>query len=271
MAAERPVVTALNLFPLKSGKAVEMQELRVDRYGVVDDRRFMIVDGTTNRFLHQRRIPKMALIRAVYVTVNDKQALRLSAPGVPDLTVEPRLDGEVREVGVWQQTAPAVDQGDEAAAWFSKFLGPAAEYARLVRVLEGDPKSRPIEDLPEDVREALSQMHVAFQDSAPLTIVSQESLADLNSHLKERTGEEVPMNRFRMNIEVKGCSKAFDEDEWFLVEIGGVSFMVYEVTEVCVCARMCSNACIAHKYIPHYHTGHFSLSYLCVHACSAAR
>ena len=42
------------------------------------------------------------------------------------------------------------------------------------------------------------------------------------------------MNRFRMNIEVKGCSKAYDEDEWFLVEIGGVFFMVYDVDEVCV-------------------------------------
>lgn len=248
MDTDRPVVTALNLFPLKSGKAVEMQELRVGNYGVVDDRRFMIVDGTTSRFLHQRRIPKMALIRAVYVTVNDKQALRLSAPGVQDLTVEPRLDGEVREVGVLQQTAPAVDQGDEAAAWFSNFLGPAAEYARLVRVLEGDPKSRPIKDLPDALKEGLSHMHVAFQDSAPLTIVSHESLADLNSRLKERSGEEVPMNRFRMNIEVKGCSKAYDEDEWFLVDIGGVSFMVYDVTEVCVLR--------AFGYVYSYDIGH---------------
>ena len=115
------------------------------------------------------------------------------------------------------------------------FLGPAAEYARLVRVLEGDPKSRPIRDLPDDVREELSHMHVVFHDSAPLTIVSHESLADLNSRLKEiATWEEVPMNRFRMNIEVKGCSKAYYEDDWFLVEIGGVSFMVYDVDEVCV-------------------------------------
>ena len=241
-AADDLVVVKLNVFPLKSGKAVEVHELSLGTYGAADDRRFMIVDGTTNRFLHQRRIPKMALIKAVYVTVNDKKALRLSAPGVPDLTVEPRLDGEIREVGVWSQTAPAVDQGDEAAAWFCNFLGPAAEYARLVRVIEGDPKSRPIRDLPDDVREALSHMHVALQDSAPLTIISHESLADLNGRLKERTGEEVPMNRFRINIEVKGCQKAFDEDEWFLVEIGDVQFMVYEVVTVSV-SGACGQPC----------------------------
>ena len=74
------------------------------------------------------------------------------------------------------------------------------------------------------------------------------------------------MNRFRMNIEVKGCSKAYDEDEWFLVEIGGVSFMVYDVDEVCVLRTF------GHLYscvIGHGNTQTHLFSPF--HSCSAAR
>ena len=51
---------------------------------------------------------------------------------------------------------------------------------------------------------------------APVTVASHESLADLNVILRERGVNEVPLNRFRMNIEVVGCSRPFEEDDWFL-------------------------------------------------------
>jgi uncharacterized protein YcbX len=235
MAAESdpPEVVRLNIFPLKSGKAVQVDQLDVDKYGVVGDRNFMLVDGTTNRFLSQRKIPKMALITAEHLDMKEKKSVKFSAAGMSDLVVHPTIEGKIREVGIWNQTAPAVDQGDEPAEWFAKFLGPAATYARLVYYIIDDPLSRPIRYLPDSFKKALGHLRVSFQDEAPVTVISYESLGDLNSKMKERVGFEVPMNRFRMNIEVKGCKKAFEEDEWLAVKIGDSPFMVYENAERC--------------------------------------
>ena len=44
-AAGPPRVSGLNIFPIKSCHALKVEEIRVDSYGVVDDRRFMLVDG----------------------------------------------------------------------------------------------------------------------------------------------------------------------------------------------------------------------------------
>ena len=227
-----PEVVRLNLFPLKSGKCVQVDSLEINNYGVVGDRNYMLVDGTTNRFLTQRKIPKMALITAEYLDMKENKSIRFSAPGMPDLVVHPILDGQTREVGVWNQTAPAVDQGDQAAEWFAKFLGPSTAYVRLVYYIVDDPLSRPIRNLPDNFKQALGHLRVAFQDETPVTIISYESLDDLNSKMKERVGVEVPMDRFRMNIELKGCQKAFEEDEWLAVKIGESPFMAYADVEV---------------------------------------
>ena len=40
------------------------------------------------------------------------------------------------------------------------------------------------------------------------------------------------LNRFRMNIEISGCSKPFEEDEWLVVKIGSVPFLCYRDAEV---------------------------------------
>ena len=40
------------------------------------------------------------------------------------------------------------------------------------------------------------------------------------------------MDRFRPNIVVSGCTNAFDEDSWLLIEIGNVKFMAYNKAEV---------------------------------------
>ena len=54
-----PKVTTLNTFPIKSCKAVKVGEIEVDSWGVVGDRRFMVVDGN-GRFVSQRKFSKLA-------------------------------------------------------------------------------------------------------------------------------------------------------------------------------------------------------------------
>lgn len=212
-----------------------MEEIELDSYGVVGDRRLMLVDGN-GRFTSQRKFSKLALVRARFEERpgGGRRVVHVSAPGMDrDLEVEPRLEGERRECGVWDSRVRAIDQGDEAARWFNEFIGHGSVYHRLVASAEGsDGFHRVVDNLPPGLKEKLPPMKVALADSAPVTLVSEESLVDLNQRLRERTGSEVPLNRFRMNIEIAGCGKPFEEDEWLLVRIGSVPFLAYAHSEV---------------------------------------
>lgn len=223
-------VIGLNVFPIKSCKACKVQEIVVDKYGVAGDRRFMLVDGR-KRFISQRKFPKLA---TVAVNLEDGgKVMHVMAPGMSrDLRHVPVYEGERVEVTVWESTVMAVDQGDEVAAWFTEFIGAGATYFRLVASREG--LSRLVTNLPPSLKGRLPPMQLALADAGPVSLLSEESLSDLNRRLVERRGEGegVPLGRFRMNIEVAGCGRPFEEDEWLIVSIGEVPFLCYTAAEV---------------------------------------
>jgi uncharacterized protein YcbX len=112
----------------------------------------------------------------------------------------------------------AIDQGEEAAQWFSDWL---ATDVRLVRIADGYKRF---------VNESYAvnqDDHTGFADGYPILLTSEEGLADLNSRLDS----PVPMNRFRPNIVVKGCD-AFAEDTWNRIKVRDV-----ELAVVKPCAR----------------------------------
>jgi len=78
----------------------------------------------------------------------------------------------------------------------------------------------------------LPPMSVSLADAGPISLISHQSLADLNSRLLAFSGHEVPLSRFRMNIEVTGCSTPFEEDSWLLIKIGDTPFISYAHAEV---------------------------------------
>ena len=239
------VVTRLNVFPVKSCRAVSVEEIEMDRFGVVGDRRFMIVDG--DRFTSQRKLPRLALVTACYV--DGGKRLKFSAPGMPDLVHQPVVEGERVDVSLWRDTVSVVDQGDAAAKWLNDHVGMGAAHLRLVAAAEhGGSYRRPIAGLyvPAKLQEKLADRHVSLTDCAPVSLVSEESLADLNRRLRERGGEEVGLKQFRMNIEVSGCSEAFGEDKWLVVQIGSASFLAYRRSTVYY----------IHTCRPPHYTGH---------------
>lgn len=241
--AESARVTGLNIFPIKSCKALRVDTIELDSYGVAEDRRLMLVDGN-GRFISQRKFSKLATVSARFVEENGRRLLHVSAPEMGrDLKFEPRLEGERMDTSVWESKVKAIDQGDEPAQWFSEFIGLGATFHRLVASAESSGGfHRVVDNLPPGLKERLPPMKVALADAGPVSMVSEESLADLNERLRERTGNEVPLNRFRMNIEIGGCSKPFEEDEWLLIRIGAVPFLAYinaEVSATCVVCRVC--------------------------------
>ena len=233
MAEGSITVTGLNIFPIKSCKGCIVTEITTDSYGVVGDRRFMLIDGT-GRFISQRKYPKLSQVVVKWVE-NDigVKVLNITAPNMNELIVLPVYDGGRIETTVWSDTVMTVDQGQQASDWFSKYLEIGASFIRLVAAAESSPGyTRHVSNFPPTLKGKLPPTSVHLGDAAPVSLISNESLGDLNERLNERVnGHQVTLNRFRMNIEITGCSHPFEEDEWLVVQIGTTPFLVYVENE----------------------------------------
>lgn len=234
-------VIGLNVFPIKSCHALQVEEIQLDSYGVVDDRRFMLIDGASKRFVSQRKFPKLASVSSKFTTNdNGLRCLYVSAPGMKsDLEFVPVSSGDRIEVGIWEDKVLVVDQGEEPAQWFSDLIGHGGTYIRLVSSAESlTPNDlqtgfqRTVTNLPSSLKGRLPPSKMALTDAGPVSLVSVESLGDVNRRLRERECEGVPLNRFRMNIEISGCAKAFEEDNWLIIRIGTMPFLLYTYAQV---------------------------------------
>ena len=81
-------VASLHVHPVKSCRAVDLETAHLDALGMLHDRRWMVVDAATGRFLTQREEPRMTLIAPRLV----RAALALHAPDMPVL--ELGVDGD---------------------------------------------------------------------------------------------------------------------------------------------------------------------------------
>lgn len=91
-------LSALYRYPLKSGKAEILQHVGLDKLGVDGDRRWMLVDEASGRFLTQRAVAKMSQLSALW---NRSGGLTLSSPGYTPLDVAlPGSDAELRGVTI---------------------------------------------------------------------------------------------------------------------------------------------------------------------------
>ena len=210
------VVTALYCYPIKSCAGTALDEAALDERGIRHDRELLVIDAATGRFLTQRELPRMALIRP---RIADGELLA-TAPGLPDLAAPIGRKGATREVAIWRDRCPAVDQGADAARWFSDFL---RHDCRLVRLAEGYVRR-------VDPAYATSERdQVGFADGYPALLLSEESLADLNGRL----AAPLPMDRFRPNIVVAGGGGPYAEDRLARVRIGAVDFHVVKACARC--------------------------------------
>lgn len=207
-------VSAIIYYPIKGCRGVEVASARVERMGLQYDRRMMVVTPEGN-FLTQREHPRLAL---VIPGLNDG-VLQLSAPGYDSIQLGLQTSGTAWPVNIWKSKGVhAIDQGEEAAAWFSNWLGTPV---RLVHLADG--YQRTINEQyavnPDD--------HTGFADGYPILLASEEGLQDLNSRLETA----LPMNRFRPNLVLQG-GQPFAEDTWNRIRIGDV-----ELAVVKPCAR----------------------------------
>ncbi|MCF7689233.1 MAG: MOSC domain-containing protein [Cephaloticoccus sp.] len=201
-------LSGLFVYPVKSLRGFAATHAEVDAYGLVGDRRFLVVDDQ-GRFLTQRTLPRMALIE----TALSADRLILRNPDHGSAAVGLQESGNTIPVQVWRDTVLAEDCGVEIAVWLSDFL---RHPCKLVRI--GPGYNRPIKP-----GRAAPGDQVSFVDGYPLLVVGESSLSDLNDRLQERGEEPLPMNRFRPNLVVAGSS-AFAEDRWARLQINDIIF-----------------------------------------------
>lgn len=208
------VVRSLHLYPLKGGRAIEVEQALVTPRGIEGDRRWMVVDAQ-GVFLSQREVPRLALVTAMPVP----GGIQLGAPGTRRLEVPVSGDAAAsRVVRLWAGTCLAIDQGDEAAAWLTQWLGLPCRL-----VWQPDGARRRV-----DQRYATSGDDVvSFADGFPLLVCSRSSLDDLNAHLPA----PVPMTRFRPNLVVEGW------EPWREDGVGRLRAGEVELALVKACAR----------------------------------
>lgn len=202
-------------YPVKSLKGVSHEALSLTAMGPSNDRRYMVVDEY-GRFLTQRQIPEMTLIKAELYT----DGLRLSLAGEDDLQVDASDRSDVfREVTVWNDSVQAQDCGECAALWLSACL---KKKVRLVY-------------MPGNIQRGVDPHYgqsgdiVSFADGFPLLLISEASLENLNSRL----AQPVSIDRFRPNIVIKGC-KPHEEDRWKKIRIGSEEFDIVKPCSRCV-------------------------------------
>ena len=208
MIKEQGHLDSICRYPLKSSAGWSVQSTQVSPRGLVDDRRWMVVDAN-HHFVTAREHGSLLTIRA---QAGDMGALTLSADGYVDCLIRaPNMSSDRLEVQVWSDRCVAQDMGDHAAQWISAVVG---QPCRVVY-------------MPDETKRAVSGPVaqagdvVSFADGYPLLLTLQESLDAINKDL------EVPivMGCFRPNVVVRGF-EAFSERAWSSVRIGATEFAV---------------------------------------------
>jgi uncharacterized protein YcbX len=207
-------VQELNIYPLKSGRAIACERVEIVPTGFSWDRHWMLVNAR-GQFLSQRSHPVLAQIR----TAIDETGLTLQiADGVP-LVLPLPARGAGTAVQVWNDACEGIDQGEAASAWASRAVG---EAVRVMRMPE-NPKRRASAKYAGPVAGPVS-----FADGFPILVCNQASLADVNRRMPQPVG----MERFRPNLVLDGLP-AFAEDHILSLGIGAVTLKLVKPCTRC--------------------------------------
>jgi uncharacterized protein YcbX len=209
------VLKQLFVYPVKSLAGIEVSRWPVVATGLRYDRQWMLVDQH-GRFLSQRRLPEMALIK----TALTESELILSAAGQADLHLPLQAQSETElEVEIWHDQCRASLLDQQVNQWFSDFL-----HTDCRLVFHADQTVRAV-----DPDYALASDQVAFSDGFPFLLVSTESMHSLNQAM----GLSLPIIRFRPNLVVT-AGEPYAEDRWREIKIGELAFRLPKPCSRCM-------------------------------------
>jgi uncharacterized protein YcbX len=214
-----PTLSALHIYPLKSCAPRTLDIAVVERRGLANDRRWMVVD-VSGKFLTGRQQPRLTLIAAT----PEDGGLQLDAPGLPTLREPlPAANGARVRTAVWGAAVTPLLASDQANTWISTFLGAPCRLVYMDSACVRAVKEKYDGQYGEDGDE------VSLADAFPLLLISQGALDLLNS----KVAQPLPMLRFRPNLIVDG-TEPHAEDRWKRIRIGALEFDVVKPCTRCV-------------------------------------
>jgi uncharacterized protein YcbX len=213
-------LTGLRIYPIKSCAGIALERARLTPWGLEWDRNWMVVD-VNDAFVTQRTYPDMARIVARF----ERDTLIVSMDQRHELVVPLQSDNTAsrREVSVWNDSVTAIDEGEEAAAWFSEI------FDSTLRLVRFDPSvPRPVSKKWTAEFDAVTQ----FADGFPILVTVQGSLDDVNRRLMQKGAPAIPMDRFRPNVVIDGL-EPYDEDHIDTLSIGVNEPVVLRLSKPC--------------------------------------
>lgn len=221
-------VTAIHTYPVKGCYRVDHEVAEVEPWGLVGDRRWLIVDPDGGA-ITQREAPMLTQLRPQFSGADG--ALVMRTKGMADLVVPQPVDGDPVDVQVFAFRGWARGAGASADEWLSEVL---RRPVRLVWL--DDPGTR----RPVDPEFGQPGDTVSFADGYPLLVANAASLDALNDWIAAAGQTQarewpLPMTRFRPNL-VVGGAPAWAEDAWIgrRLRVGSVTLRVAKVCGRCV-------------------------------------
>jgi hypothetical protein len=216
MSPAQTEVSDIRIYPVKSTLPYFVDQSRVKVLGLEFDRRIVLVDSAGAVITGRSNVNPLR----VRTTISNKGlAIHLTDERVITLQPEKHL-GQVTEILHFGKRIAGFPIEHEVNLALSKVLG---EDARLVFMT--DSIARPMKEKDG----AHNNERVSYADSAPVHLISEASLEDLNTRLKE----PVTIDRFRPNIIVRGCGP-YEEDTWKEIRINDAHFAVSDSCKRCV-------------------------------------
>ncbi|GAB3475150.1 MOSC domain-containing protein [Marinomonas epiphytica] len=197
-------VSELHIYPIKSVAGISLNEAQVNLSGLLNDRRFMLIDESGTA-VTARKHPQLSLTKTKMIGTDTWQLTHPNMSNQCQITPadfsQYTIDGTV-----WGDTVSGQHCHEDIDNWFSELLDLPVKLLFFGEQAQRFTSKKP--DKP-----------VAFADGYPFLLTNQASLDELN----QSCPETIQMAQFRANIVVSG-EKAFVEDSWKIIRIGEVKF-----------------------------------------------
>ncbi|MBO9097908.1 MULTISPECIES: MOSC domain-containing protein [unclassified Rhizobium] len=211
-------ISDLFIYPVKSARGIALQASAVDAFGLVGDRRAMVV-APDGKAITQRELPLLARITVEI----SSGSLLLRMEGKSDIVVQRPSPVARLDVDIWKSIVSAAVADEATNRALSGWLG------REVQLAIFDDAS---ERLAEEAWVG-SAAPVTFADGFQILVTTTGSLSALNEDLATHGSSPVGMDRFRPNI-VIDCPEPWQEDRWAAIEINGIRMDLVKPCARCI-------------------------------------
>lgn len=240
-------VEKLSIYPLKSGRRVELVQAECTNLGLrqteenekmfkLRDRFLIVFTEQEHEFRTARNHPKLMLI----TISKHEDHLKLDAPTmstlhlkIPEVNVSEKISVKFH----YGEIVHTTDCGNKAASWLSELILEKESGLRLGYNDGSYERTLMVPKALTDYYKHLSNSSIGlYSDLASVLLVNQKSVDDLNKRLENSS---VTSNNFRPNIVIDGLNmEPYAEDEWEWIKIGEVLFRNIKDCTRCIMITM---------------------------------